>query len=334
MADLDLTLACWDYDRTQALKDGSVKPDGIDLRYLTVFPAETFLRMVKFREFDVSELGFKFYVSSLLQEKPPFIAIPVFPLRLFRHSCIFVNSDAGIENPRDLAGKRIGEPFAYGHDAAIWARGVLSDEYGVPPASASYHVGAVDPGLRRDFAPFLPSADIRVEPLKDGQTLDAMLEAGDIDALYSAITPPSFLKGSAKVRRLFPDYERVERDYFAKTGIFPIMHVVVIRRDVYEKNRWVAQSLYRAFRQAKARALDFYQQKTAFMNAATGIPWLTSHLEENGRLMGEDPWPYGVAANRKAVDAFLRYHQEQGLSTRRLAAEDLFAPETLVEHEH
>jgi 4,5-dihydroxyphthalate decarboxylase len=334
MADLDLTLACWDYDRTQALKDGSVKPDGIDLRYLTVFPAETFLRMVKFREFDVSELGFKFYVSSLLQEKPPFIAIPVFPLRLFRHSCIFVNSDAGIENPGDLAGKRIGEPFAYGHDAAIWARGVLSDEYGVPPASASYHVGAVDPGLRRDFAPFLPSADIRVEPLKDGQTLDAMLEAGDIDALYSAITPPSFLKGSPKVRRLFPDYERVERDYFAKTGIFPIMHVVVIRRDIYDKHRWLAQSLTRAFKEAKEKALRAYADNTTYMNAWTGIPWLTSHLEENKRLMGADPWPYGVAPNRAAIDAFLRYHQEQGLSARRLPADEIFAPETLVEHGH
>jgi len=334
MADLDLTLACWDYDRTAALKDGSVKPDGVDLRYLTVFPAETFLRMVKFREFEVSELGFKFYVSSLLQEKPPFIAIPVFPLRLFRHSCIFVNSAAGIEKPQNLAGKRVGEPFAYGHDAAIWARGVLADEYGVPPASPTYHVGAVDHGMRRDFSPFKPSAEIRVEPLKDGQTLDAMLEAGEIDAMYSAITPPSFLNGSPKVRRLFADYERVERDYFAKTGIFPIMHVVVIRRDIYEQNRWVAQSLYRAFKEAKRRALDFYQERTIFMNAATGIPWLTAHLEENRRLMGEDPWPYGVAPNRKAVEAFLRYHQEQGLANRRLAIEDLFAPETLVEHEH
>jgi 4,5-dihydroxyphthalate decarboxylase len=334
MADLDLTLACWNYDRTAALKDGSVKPDGVNLRYLTTFPAETFLRMVKFREFEVSELGFKFYVSSLFQDPPPFIAIPIFPLRLFRHSCIFVNSEAGIATPRDLVGKKIGEPFAYGHDAAIWARGALSDEYGVPPAGCSYHVGAVDEATRRDFAPFPPSKEIRVENIAPGQTLDAMLESGEIDAMYSAITPPSFLKGSPRVRRLFTDYERVERDYFAKTGIFPIMHVVVIRRDVYDRNRWLAQSLTRAFKEAKEKALRAYADNTTYMNAWTGIPWLTSHLEENKRLMGADPWPYGVAPNRVAIDAFLRYHQEQGLSPRRLTADEIFAPETLVEHGH
>jgi 4,5-dihydroxyphthalate decarboxylase len=331
MADLDLTLACWNYDRTAALADGSVQPEGIRLRCLNVFPAETFLRMVKFKEFDVSELGFKFYVSSLSMKEPPFIAIPVFPLRIFRHSAIFINTGSGIQDPKDLIGKKVGEPFAYGHDAAIWARGILSDEYGVPATSATYHVGAVDQGTRRDFAPFPPSADIKVEQLRPDQTLDAMLDTGEIDALYSAIAPPSFLKGSKTVRRLFPNYEEVERAYFRKTGIFPIMHTVVIRRDVYKANPWIAQSLYKAFNDAKAKCFAAYRWGEQYSNALHGIPWLTSHLDENRSLMGDDPWPYGIEPNRKAIDAFLRYHHEQGLSTRLLRAEDLFAPETLTE---
>jgi 4,5-dihydroxyphthalate decarboxylase len=332
MADLDLTLACWNYDRTAALADGNVKPEGIRLRYLPMFPAETFQRMVKFKEFEVSELGFKFYVSSLAAKDPPFIAIPVFPLRIFRHSAIFINANSGIATPKDLIGKKVGEPFAYGHDAAIWARGVLSDEYGVPPKSANHYVGAVDHAARREFAPFPPSADIKVVELGPGQTLDAMLEHGEIDAMYSAIAPPSFRKGSKNIRRLFPDYEAVERDYFRKTGIFPIMHTLVIRRDVYRENPWVAQSLYKAFKEAKAKCYATYAWGEQFQNALQGIPWLTTHLDENRRLMGDDPWPYGLEPNRKAIEAFLRYHHEQGLSSRQLSAEELFAPETLVDY--
>ena len=332
MADLDLTLACWNYDRTAALVDGSVRPEGISLRCLNVFPAETFQRMVKFKEFEVSEIGFKFYVSSLAAKEPPFIAIPVFPLRIFRHSAIFINANSGIVEPKDLIGKKVGEPFAYGHDAAIWARGILSDEYGVPANTASYHVGAVDHAVRRDFAPFPPSGDIRVHDIGPTQTLDAMIESGEIDAMYSAITPPSFLKGSNNVRRLFPDFESVERAYYRKTGIFPMMHTVVIRRDVYRQNPWVAQSLYRAFKEAKAQCYARYKWGEQFSNALHGIPWLNAHLEENRALMGEDLWPYGLEPNRKAIEAFLRYHQEQGLSINRLTAEDLFAPETLVDY--
>jgi 4,5-dihydroxyphthalate decarboxylase len=332
MPELDLTLACWNYDRTAALADGSVQPEGIRLRTLSTFPAETFQRMVKFKEFEVAELGFKFYVSSLAMKDPPFIAIPVFPLRIFRHSAIFINTNSGIAKPQDLAGRKVGEPFAYGHDAAIWARGILRDEYGVPPASATYYVGAVDHAAKREFAPFPPSGDIKVVELGAGQTLDAMLEAGEIDALYSAIAPPSFRKGSKSIRRLFTDYETVERDYFRKTGIFPIMHTLVIRRDVYNANPWVAQSLYKAFKEAKQKCYDRYQWGTQFMNALHGVPWLTAHLEANRELMGDDPWPYGLEPNRKAIEAFLRYHHEQGLSTKLLRAEDLFAPETLVDY--
>jgi 4,5-dihydroxyphthalate decarboxylase len=332
MSDLDLTLACWNYDRTAALADGSVKPEGVRLRYLQTFPAETFQRMVKFREFDVSEIGFKFYVSSLAMKEPPFIAIPVFPLRIFRHSSIFINTRSGIEKPADLIGRKVGEPFAYGHDAAIWARGALADDYGVAPTDSTFYVGAVDHAVKRDFAPFPPRGDIRVVNLEGEQTLDGMLEAGDIDAMYTALTPPSFLRGSPNVRRLFVDYESVERDYFRRTRIFPIMHLIAIRRELYEKHRWLAQSLFRAFNEAKFRALDNYRHWEQYCNAHMAVPWITSHLEQNRALMGDDPWPYGFEANRAAIDAFLRYHHEQGLSEKPLKAEDLFAPETLVEY--
>lgn len=332
MGNLSLTLACWDYDRTRALRDGSVRPAGIDLTYLTVFPAETFLRMVKYREFDVSELGFKFYVSSLELDDPPFIAIPVFPLRFFRHSAIFVNAASGITEPAQLAGKRIGEPFAYGHDAAIWARGILSDEYGVPVTSPTYYVGAVDAHSRRDFSPFPLPQHVRIEQLGPQQTLDAMLASGDLDALYSAIVPPSYRDGSGRVVRLFERYEPVERAYYAKTRIFPIMHVLAIKRELYRKHPWIAQSLYKAFNEAKEKAFESYRSWAAFQHASFAIPWLSAHIAENRELMGDDLWPYGLEANRQTIETFLRYHHEQGLSKRLFTPDELFAPETYVEY--
>lgn len=332
MPNLELTFACDDYLHTRAIREGTVRPEGIDLTYLTTFPAETFQRMLQYGEFDVSEMGLKFYLSSLGMPDPPFVAIPVFPARSFRHSAIYVNAKAGIAKPEDLAGKRIGEPFAYGHDAAIWARGILSDEYGVPLNSPTYFVGAFDRTHSRDFAPFLPTIDVRVEPLKAGQTLVEMLANGDLDALYSALVPRPLIEGDPRIVRLFADYEAAERAYFRKTGIFPIMHTVVIRREIYRRNPWVAQSLYRAFNDAKAEAMASYRRGEAGMNRTMMLPWATALLEENRRLFGADSWPYGIEANRKTLETFARYHHEQGLSKRKLAVEELFAPETLTEY--
>lgn len=332
MADLELTLACWDYDVTRPLRDGTAKAEGVTLTYLNVFPAENFQRNLQFNEFDVAEMGLKFYVSTLGLENPPYIAIPVFPVRLFRHSAIYIHRGSGIRVPQDLIGKKIGEPFAYGHDGAIWPRGILSDEYGVPVNSVTYYVGAVDNNLRRDFAPFPPRNDIRVEQIRPDQTLDAMLESGEIDAFYSGIVPPSLLRGSKKIGRLFEDYRSVERAYFAKTGIFPIMHTVVIRRDLYEKHRWLAQSLYKAFKQAKALAMTRYQRLAVNSHVSYSFPWVSALFDDVRETMGEDWWPYGIAPNRKAIDTFLRYHHEQGLSPRRIAIEEMFAPETAVDY--
>jgi 4,5-dihydroxyphthalate decarboxylase len=331
MADLKLTLACWNYDRTRALMDGSVRPQGIELTYLNLFVAEAFQRMMRDREFEVSELGLTFYIGSLDLDDPPFVAIPVFPLRFFRHSAIFVNTESGIESPRDLVGKKVGELFTYGHDAGIWARGILTEDYDVPADSISYYVGGLDRPARWDWVPFHLPPNIRVQQLGPDQTLDSMLEAGEIDALYSAIVPPSLIKGSTRVRRLFENYEAVERDYFRRTSIFPIMHTVVIRRDVYREHPWVARAIYDAFNEAKQRAADLYKMGSAFMHGLFMVPWLTAHLEENRQLLGDDLWPYGLEPNRKVLDTFLRYHHEQGCSSRRFTPDELFAPETLVD---
>jgi 4,5-dihydroxyphthalate decarboxylase len=329
MADLKLTLACWDYDRTKALMDGSVRPEGIELTYKNLFVAETFERMVRDREFEVSEMAMTFYVGTLGLEDPPFIALPVFPLRFFRHSAVFVNTASGIQSPKDLIGKNVGELFIYGHDAGVWAKGILSDEYGVPANSVTYHVGGLDRYALWDWAPFTPPPDVKVHQLRPDRTLNGMLEAGEIDALYSAIVPPSLIGGSPRVRRLFEDYESVERDYFRRTGIYPIMHTLVIRKDVYREHPWVAQSIYAAFKEAKSRAYSQYKLGELFMHGTFMVPWFTAHREENRKLMGDDLWPYGLEPNRKVLDTFLRYHHEQGLSKRRLTPDELFAPETL-----
>jgi 4,5-dihydroxyphthalate decarboxylase len=330
MADLKLTLACWNYDRTRALMDGSVRPQGIELTYLDLFVAETFQRMVRDREFHVSEMALTLYVGTLGLEDPPFVAIPIFPLRFFRHSAVFVNTASGIQSPSDLVGKRVGELFIYGHDAGIWSKGILSDDYGVPADSVTYYVGGLDRPARWDWVPFSPPANVRVHQLGPDQTLDSMLEAGEIDALYSAIVPPSLLKRTGQVRHLFEDYEAVERDYYRRTGIFPIMHTLVIRKDVYRENPWVAQAIYEAFQQAKDKAAGLYRYGEAFMHGLFMIPWFTAHREQVRQLMGDDLWPYGLEPNRKVLDTFLRYHHEQGLSRRRFQPEELFVPESLA----
>ena len=303
MANLKLTLACWDYDRTRALFDGRVRPERIDLELWSTYNVgEIMERMLRHRQFEVSELGITYYLRSLELADAPFIAIPVFPNRFFRHSSIFVNATKGIQSPGDLTGRRVGELQRYGHDAGIWAKGALSDDFGVKASSMMHYVGGMDRTVSGpDWAPFDPPADVIINHLSAEQGLDQMLESGEIDALFTAHVPPSARKNPARVRRLFPDFEDVERDYFRRTGIFPIMHTVVIRRDVYEQNRWIARALMQAFEEAKALAMKAYNAADIFFNAPTMIPWFVSLREKNRTLMGENFWPYGVEANRKTL---------------------------------
>jgi 4,5-dihydroxyphthalate decarboxylase len=322
---LRLTFSCWDYDRTRALADGRVKPDGIDLVFLMQPVEETFFRMLRYREFDCSEMSLSSYTASLNSDDPPFIAIPAFPSRFFRHSCIFVSTKSGIRKPEELKGKRIGVP-EYQMTAPVWIRGILSDDYGVKVTDVEHFSGGEEePGRDEKLKLNLP-ASIRVKPIGPTQTLSQMIAAGEIDALVTARAPSTFATQPDKVQRLFPDYVQQEKQYYRRSKIFPIMHTVVIRRDVYHKNPWVAQSLYKAFVAAKAKALELYHQ-TAAMPAM--LPWFVAHVEDTRREMGDDWWPYGLAPNRHVLDTFLRYHHEQGLSKRRIAPEELFAKETL-----
>jgi 4,5-dihydroxyphthalate decarboxylase len=325
MKNLRLTLACWDYDRTRALIDGTVVPDGIELVYLNQPVEETFFRMMRYREFDCSEMSLSSYVASLNTEKPPFIAIPAFPSRFFRHSCIFVCAKSGIRKPEDLKGRRIGVP-EYQMTAPVWIRGILSDDYGVKVTDVEHFSGGEEePGRDEKLKLNLPST-IRLKAIPGDKTLSRMLADGELDALVTARTPSTFQKEPEKVRRLFPNYVEIEKEYYRRTKIFPTMHTVVIRRDVYEQHPWVAQSLFRAFTEAKAKTYTLYNQ-TAALPAM--VPWLVAHLEEARREMGEDWWPYGLEPNRKALETFLRYHHEQGLSKRLFQPEELFARETL-----
>jgi 4,5-dihydroxyphthalate decarboxylase len=325
MARLHLSLACWDYDRTRAIAEGSVRPDGIDVNYHNLFVEETFFRMLRNREFDAAEMSLSSYCVSLMRDTPAFIAIPVFPSRFFRHSCIFVSAKSGIHEPKDLAGKKIGVP-EYQMTAPVWIRGILQDEYGVDPASPEYWSGGEEePGRDEKLKLDLP-AKFRVKPIGPAQTLSQMIAAGEIDALHTARAPSTFYSQPVAVKRLFGDFVEVEKAYYRKTKIFPIMHTLVIRRELYEANRWIAQSLFKAFVQAQRRT---YDHLNTTMANATMLPWQAAHVEEARRELGEDWWPYGVAPNRHVLDTFLRYHHEQGLSKRRLGVEELFAPETL-----
>ncbi|HEV7478307.1 MAG TPA: ABC transporter substrate-binding protein [Burkholderiales bacterium] len=321
---LRLSLACWDYDRTRALADGRVQPEGIDLIYLNQPVEETFFRMMRFGEFDCSEMSLSSYVASLGRSEPPFVAIPVFPSRYFRHSCIFVCAKSGIRKPEDLKGKRIGVP-EYQMTAPVWIRGILSDDYGVKVTEVEHFSGGEEePGRDEKQKIDLPSS-IKLSPIGKTQTLSGVLAAGELDALVTARAPSTF-KTTDAVKRLFPDYVEKEKAYYKRTKIFPIMHTVVIRRDVYAKNPWVAQSLYKAFVASKKIAYEMYAQTAAMTSM---LPWTSAQAEEARTEMGDDWWPYGLEPNRHVLETFLRYHHEQGLSKRLFKPEELFAKETL-----
>jgi 4,5-dihydroxyphthalate decarboxylase len=320
---LSLSFGCWNYDRTRALMDKSVVPDGIDLTYLNMPVEETFFRMLRHREFDLSEMSLSSYTVSCHKEPRPFVAIPVFPSRFFRHSSIYVNAKSGIGEPKDLIGKRVGCP-EYQMTAPVWIRGILSDEYGVKVDDVTYFTGGEESPNREEKLKLDLPSNIRVEPIGAGKTLAAMLRDGEIDALYTARKPSTF-DGKAVVR-LFEDFVPVERAYFRKTGIFPIMHTVAIRREVYEANRWIAQSLFKAFAEAQRRTYEDLRE-TAALKAM--LPWLHAHVEDARREMGDDYWAYGFKQNRATLETFLRYHHEQGLSKRLLKPKEIFVPETM-----
>ncbi|HEX7219952.1 MAG TPA: ABC transporter substrate-binding protein [Burkholderiales bacterium] len=306
---LPISLAISPYEHTRELR-----PEGIALNLLDLPIEEIFYRFTHFREWHASEMSFGKVISLLSQPQPEIICIPVFLSRVFRHSAIYVR--AGIKTPKDLEGKRVGIP-EWAQTAGIYVRGMLQHEYGVDLAKIKwFQAGVREPGRVEKVKLNLP-AGVSIQPMPE-RTLADMLQKGDLDAVVSARAVPGM--------RLFENYQEIEKAYYRKTRIFPIMHVLAIKRDAYERDRWIAMNLFKAFEEAKNRSLA---RVSEFGLSHLPMPWVPDHVRHWRELAGEDFWPYGIEPNRPTLEAFLQYGFEQGVATRRLKVEELFAPETL-----
>jgi 4,5-dihydroxyphthalate decarboxylase len=322
MPQLELSIATGDYDRVRAIKDGRVPVQGCAVTYLTPPLEELFIRALIGAEFDACEVSLSSYLIALSRGKTPYRALPVFLSRVFRHSAIYIRTDRGISRPEDLRGKRVGVP-EYQMTAALWARGLLEDEYGVKPSEIEWRNGGLEQTGRSEKLALELPPDVNLTPIGPAETLSAMLAEGKLDALIGPRTPSCFGK-SPDVARLFPDYRAAERAYYRKKGLFPIMHVLAVREDLQRKNPWLASSLFAAFRQAKDIAIRELEEIGAYN---VTLPWLTAELADIRAVLGEDYWPYGLAKNRASIEAALRYSHAQGLSARKLTIEEAFVPD-------
>jgi 4,5-dihydroxyphthalate decarboxylase len=322
---LRVTLACGATDRTMPLITGEVRPAGIDLTFLPMYPEELFWRMTRHAEFDAAEMSLSSYLLRRSRGDDSVMAIPVFTSREFRHSCVWVRSNAGIHAPADLKGKRMGVP-EYQMTAAVWIRGFLQDDFDVKPSDMRWFSGGLyQPGREEKLPISIPGVELT--PLRAEQTLSDMLARGELDAIMGPRPPAGF--PGPDVTRLFPDFKSVEQEYFQRTGVFPIMHTVVIRRDLLDREPWVARSLYDALCSAKARAMAHLTEAVVL---AVTLPWVIAEVEATQALMGADYWPYGIEPNRRAIETLVRYSCEQGLAERGVPIDELFAPSTLDDY--
>jgi 4,5-dihydroxyphthalate decarboxylase len=321
MGKLTITIACRGYDRVRALIDGTVTVDGCETVVLPWKAEEIFLRAYNGAQFDVTELSMSSHLVTTAKGIARYVAIPVFVSRMFRHSAIYVRADRKIERPADLRGKTIGVP-EYQMTAALWVRGMLSDEYGVRSEEMRWRTGGLEiPGRAEKFGLVVkPPFDVR--PIPSGRTLNELLACGELDAVVSARPPSCFGVDTSAIRRLFPNYREAEERYFEKTGLFPIMHVIGIRRDLAARYPWLAGAVYRAFRRAQAACAAAMDDDNAL---EAMLPWFLHELAATKKIMGSDYWPYGIEANRAAIGAMIRYAHEQGLTERELSVEELFA---------
>lgn len=321
-ARLHLTLATTDYDHVRDLVNGVVRPEGAVLTAFVLPVEEIFYRFIKNREWDISEMSFGKFIGYASQGNSPFIGIPVFPSRVFRHSAFYMRTDRGIAKPKDLEGKRVGIP-EWAQTAGIYARGFLSDTAGVDLRKIHWVQAGMNEAGREEKVDFKLPPGIQYEQRRD-TSISAMLLSGEIDAAISARVPDAFEKGGSKIARLFPDYRAEEARYHAATGIFPIMHVIAMRRAVFERYPWIAMNLFKAFDEAKRRSLERIQDLTA---SRIPVPWAAAIAGEWGKNFGADPFPYGLEENRKTLDAFCRFAHEQGVTEKRLTPDDLFPKE-------
>ncbi|MBP0446952.1 ABC transporter substrate-binding protein [Roseomonas sp. SSH11] len=320
-----LSLACTSSDRTRPIIDGRVEAPGVSLTVLPGEPEDIFRRALRDRAFDVTELSMGSHIVTTARGDAPYIGIPVFPSRAFRHSAIYVRTDRGIRGAADLAGKRIGLP-EYQQTAALWVRGILREHYGVDTRGIAWRTGGMEEaGLGERVALKLPP-DLDVRPIGPGETLNALLAAGEIDAVVGPRPPSCFVARSAPVDRLYPDYRTEEESYFRATGFFPIMHCVALRKELAAEHPWLPLELFRSFAKARALALS----ELSLVNVLrVSLPWIAAEAEAQSRIMGGDPWPYGFRRNREEVAAMIRFAAADGLTSRNLQPEELFHPSVL-----
>ena len=322
MSKLRLSIAVRDYDRTRALADGSVQIDGVDPVFMALDPEEIFFRAFRHAEFDICELSMSSSTVKTAQGNFAYVGVPVFVSRAFRHTSIYVRTDR-IKKPADLKGRKIGLA-EYQLTANVWARALLEDQYGVKPSDITWVRGGIEePGRPEKIALNLPK-DVRLENAPEGATISGMLAAGEIDG-FIAPRPPSVAEGHPNIGWLFPDPTSAARDYYKRTGIFPIMHLVGIRRELAEKHPWLPVAVTKAFEQAKAAALAKLSDTSA---TKVTLPFVEEQLKATRELMGPDFWSYGVAQNRKVLETFLRHHHSENLSQRLVTPEEMFHPST------
>ena len=323
MAKLNLSLAVGPYDRTRALIDGSVQIDGVSVAGMTLSPEEIFFRAFRQAEFDICELSLSSFTVKTAQGNCPYVGVPAFVSRAFRHTAIYVRTDR-IKKPADLKGKRVGVP-EYQLTANVWARAILEDDHGVKPSDIQWVRGGIEDADRPEKIAIKLPADVKLEDAPAGKSISRLLAEGAIDG-FIAPRPPSLPKGTPHVGWLFADPVAAAKDYYKRTGIFPIMHLVGVRRELVERNPWLPGAVFKAFEQAKKAALDLLSDTSA---TKVTLPFVEERLIEARALMGEDFWSYGLEPNRKTLESFLKHHHAQGLSPRLVKPEELFHPGTL-----
>jgi len=323
MTKLRLSVAMGDYDRTRALLDGRIQIDGVDPVYMTLTPEEMFFRAMRSQDFDITELSFSSYLVKHSRGDCPYIAVPVFLSRAFRHTSIYVRKDR-IKRPEDLKGCRIGIP-EYQLTAIVWARAILQDEFGVRPSDVTWVRGGIDmPGRPEKIKLQLP-ADVRVEPAPEGRTISDMLDRGEIDGFIAPRPPGATALRNENIAWLFDDPTAEAKDYFRRTGVFPIMHVVGVRKTLAQAHPWLPGAVFKAFSQSKDHALEQLSDTSA---TKVTMPFVEEMLKAARETLGEDYWSYGVQANRRTLETFVRHHHGQGLSERLVPVEDIFHPST------
>jgi 4,5-dihydroxyphthalate decarboxylase len=321
---VSLTLACGNYDRTRAIMDGRVRIEGCEINYIPLEPEEVFFRAARHEEFDIAELSFNSYILQTSRGESRYIGIPAFVSRCFRHSMIYVRTDRGLREPADLKSKLVGVP-EYQLTALVWLRGILEEQYGIKPSDIHWRSGGQEQPGRKERARINLPKEIDLQSIPPGETLVSMLLAGKLDAVMTARAPSCFLNKAPNIDRMFPNHREVEQAYYKKTGLYPIMHLIGIRKSLAAEYPWLAVSAFKAFVQAKAAAM--YDLRTL---AAPNLmlPWTEAETLETMALMGNDFWRYGVEENRREIETLARYSHQQGLAERIVPVEEMFAAST------